>query len=88
MTDSSSRSGVSKVQTGVIVVFIVGALLGGVLAVVIFTPFGSGNLDTGDNRYGGFPFINVCVDEVNECGNPSVMCVRLNTSGLHASQDC
>ena len=88
MTDSSSRSGVSKVQTGVIVVFIVGALLGGVLAVVIFTPFGSGNLDTGDNRYGGFPFINVCVDEVNECGNPSVMCVHLNTSGLHASQDC
>lgn len=88
MTDSSSRSGVSKVQTGVIVVFVVAALLGGVLAVVIFAPFGSGTLDTEDNRYGGFPFINVCVDAVNECGNPSVMCVRLNTSGLHASQDC
>ncbi len=88
MTDSSTRSGLSKVQTGVIVVFVVAALLGGVLAVVIFTPFGSGNLETEDNRYGGFPFVNVCVDEFNECGNPSVMCVRLNTSGLHASQDC
>ena len=88
MTDSYSRSGVSKVQTGVIVVFVVAALLGGVLAVVIFTPFGSGNLDTEDNRYGGFPFINVCVDAVSECGNPSVMCVRLNTNGLHSSQDC
>ena len=88
MKDSSSRSGVSKVQTGVIVVFVVTALFGGVLALVIFTPFGSGNLDTEDNPYGGFPFINVCVDAVSECGNPSVMCVRLNTSGLHASQDC